>query len=162
VVGVVKAYCTAVGAGPFPTELTDEVGAQLRQVGQEYGATTGRPRRCGWLDGVALPYATWLNGFTALAITKLDVLDELAELKICTGYRLDGEVIQRVPDTPDYERCEPIYETWAGWQTSTRDARSWRDLPWQAQAYLRRIEALAGVPIRYISVGPERDQLVVI
>ncbi|MGC8780316.1 MAG: adenylosuccinate synthase [Anaerolineae bacterium] len=162
VVGVVKAYCTAVGAGPFPTELKDEVGAQLREVGQEFGATTGRPRRCGWLDGVALPYATWLNGFTALAITKLDVLDGLPELKICVGYRLDGEPIHHVPDTPDLERCEPVYETWAGWQTSTRDARSWRDLPWQAQAYLRRIETLAGAPIRYISVGPEREQLIVI
>jgi adenylosuccinate synthase len=162
VVGVVKAYCTAVGAGPFPTELKDEVGAQLRQVGQEFGATTGRPRRCGWLDAAALPYAAWLNGFTALAITKLDVLDGLAEIKICTGYRLDGQIIQRVPDTPDYERCEPVYETWPGWQTSTRAARSWRDLPWQAQAYLRRIEALAGAPIRYISVGPEREQLIVI
>lgn len=162
VVAVVKAYCTAVGAGPFPTELHDEVAAQLRQVGQEYGATTGRPRRCGWLDAVALSYAAWLNGFTGLAITKLDVLDGLAEIKICTGYRLDGQLIQRVPDTPDYERCEPIYESWPGWQTSTRDARSWRDLPWEAQAYLRRIETLAGVPIRYISVGPEREQLIVI
>jgi adenylosuccinate synthase len=162
VVGVVKAYCTAVGAGPFPTELTDAVGAQLRQVGQEYGATTGRPRRCGWLDAVALPYATWLNGFTAIAITKLDVLDGLAEIKICTGYRLDGQIIQRVPDTPDYERCEPVYESWPGWQTATRDARAWRDLPWEAQAYLRRIETLAGAPIRYISVGPEREQLIVI
>jgi adenylosuccinate synthase len=162
VVAVVKAYCTAVGAGPFPTELTDEAGAQLREVGQEYGATTGRPRRCGWLDAVALPYAAWLNGFTALAITKLDVLDGLAEIKICTGYRLDGQIIRRVPDTPDYERCEPIYESWPGWQTPTREARAWRDLPWEAQAYLRRIETLAGVPIRYISVGPEREQLIVI
>jgi adenylosuccinate synthase len=161
-VGVVKAYCTAVGAGPFPTELTDEVGAQLREVGQEYGATTGRPRRCGWLDGVALPYAAWFNGFTSLAITKLDVLDGLAEIKLCTGYRLDGQIIHRVPDTPDYERCEPVYESWPGWQTATRDARSWRDLPWEAQAYLRRIETLSGVPIRYISVGPEREQLIVI
>lgn len=162
VVGVVKAYCTAVGAGPFPTELQDDIAAQLRQVGQEFGATTGRPRRCGWLDAVALPYATWLNGFTALAITKLDVLDGLSEIKICTGYRLDGQVIQHVPDTPDLARCEPVYETWPGWQTSTRGARSWRDLPWQAQAYLRRIETLAGAPIRYISVGPEREQLIVI
>lgn len=162
VVAVVKAYCTAVGAGPFPTELHDEVGAQLRQVGQEYGATTGRPRRCGWLDAAALAHAAWLNGFTSLAITKLDVLDGLAEVKICTGYRLDGHVIQRVPDTADYERCEPIYESWPGWQTPTRDARTWRDLPWQAQAYLRRIEALAGAPLRYISVGPERQQLIVI
>lgn len=162
VIGVAKAYCTAVGAGPFPTELHDEIGARLREVGGEYGATTGRPRRCGWLDGVALPYAAWLNGFTGLAITKLDVLDGLSELKICTGYRLDGQVIARVPDTPDFERCEPVYETWPGWDRPTRDARRWDDLPAQAQAYLQRIAELAGVPIRYVSVGPAREQLIVI
>ncbi len=162
VIGVAKAYCTAVGAGPFPTELKDDIGEHLREVGQEYGATTGRPRRCGWLDAVALPYAAWLNGFTGLAITKLDVLDGLTELKICTGYRLDGEVMARVPDTPDMERCEPVYEMWSGWAAPTRDARSWGDLPVEAQAYLRRIETLAGVPIRTISVGPAREQLIVI
>ncbi len=162
VIGVVKAYCTAVGAGPFPTELKDDTGEQLRTVGQEYGATTGRPRRCGWLDAVALPYAAWLNGFTGLAITKLDVLDGLPELKICTGYRLDGEIIARVPDTPDMERCEPVYEAWPGWSEPTRAARTWNDLPAKAQAYLRRIEELAGAPIRYVSVGPEREQLIVI
>ncbi len=156
VIGVAKAYCTAVGAGPFPTELHDEIGKQLREVGQEYGATTGRPRRCGWLDAVALPYAAWLNGFTGLAITKLDVLDGLTELKICTGYRLDGEIIARVPATADMERCEPVYETWPGWAAPTRAARTWEDLPVEAQAYLRRVETLAGVPIRYISVGPAR------
>ncbi len=161
VIGVAKAYCTAVGAGPFPTELRDETGARLREVGGEYGATTGRPRRCGWLDGVALPYAAWLNGFTGLAITKLDVLDGLPELKICTGYRLEGQLIAHVPDTPDYERCEPVYETWSGWAGSTRDARRWDDLPAAAQAYLRRITELAGVPIKYVSVGPERGQLIV-
>lgn len=161
VIGVAKAYCTAVGAGPFPTELKDEVGARLREVGQEYGATTGRPRRCGWLDAVALPYATWLNGFTGLAITKLDVLDGLEELKICTGYRLDGVTITRVPDTPDMERCEPVYETWPGWSGSTRDARAWDDLPKHARAYLHRISELAGVRIAYISVGPAREQLIV-
>ncbi len=161
VIGVVKAYCTAVGAGPFPTELKDEVGARLREVGGEYGATTGRPRRCGWLDGVALPYAAWLNGFTGLAITKLDVLDGLPELKICTAYRLNGEVIARVPDTPDYERCEPIYESWPGWKQPTRDARRWEDLPAEAQAYLRRVSELAGAPIRFVSVGPAREQLIV-
>ncbi len=162
VIGVVKAYCTAVGAGPFPTELHDDTGAQLRAVGQEYGATTGRPRRCGWLDGVALPYATWLNGFTGLAITKLDVLDNLAEIKVCTGYRLEGQVIARVPYPADMDRVEPVYETWPGWQAPTKEARTWRDLPWQAQAYLRRIEALAGAPVRYVSVGPERGQLIAV
>lgn len=162
VIGVVKAYCTAVGAGPFPTELKDEIGGRLREVGGEYGATTGRPRRCGWLDGVALSYAAWLNGFTGLAITKLDVLDGLREIKICVGYRLDGQVITHVPYTPDFERCEPIYETWPGWEKPTRDARCWDDLPAEAQAYLRRISELAGVPIQYVSVGPAREQLIVI
>jgi adenylosuccinate synthase len=162
VVGVVKAYSTAVGAGPFPVELGDEVGQRLREVGQEYGATTGRPRRCGWFDGVAIRYAAWLNGFTSLAVTKLDVLDGLPELKICVGYEIDGQTVRRVPDTPDLERASPIYETWPGWQASTRDARRWDDLPAAARAYLRRIEELAGVPIRYVSVGAEREQLILL
>ena len=162
VVGVVKAYCTAVGAGPFPTELFDETGDRLRSVGQEYGATTGRPRRCGWLDGVALPYAAWLNGFTGLAITKLDVLDELPELKICTGYLIDGRMVNRVPDTVEMGRAEPVYETWPGWQEPTRDARRWSQLPQPARAYLDRISELAGTPLQYISVGPGREQLIVL
>ncbi len=161
VIGVVKAYSTAVGAGPFPTELHDETGARLREVGQEFGATTGRPRRCGWFDGVAIAYAAWLNGFTGLAVTKLDVLDGLPELNICTGYRIRGEVIARVPDTCDMALAEPVYETWPGWQEPTREARTWDDLPKAARAYLHRMTELAGVPIQYISVGPERDQLIV-
>jgi len=161
VIGVVKAYCTAVGAGPFPTELHDETGMRLREVGQEFGATTGRPRRCGWFDGVAISYAAWLNGFTGLAVTKLDVLDGVPELKICTGYRIRGEVIARVPDTCDMALAEPVYETWPGWQEPTREARTWDDLPKAARAYLHRMAELAGVPIQYVSVGPERDQLIV-
>ncbi len=162
VVGVVKAYCTAVGAGPFPTELFDETGDRLRSVGQEYGATTGRPRRCGWLDGVALPYAAWLNGFTGLAITKLDVLDGLPELKICTGYLVDGQEVKRVPDTVDMGRAEPVYEVWPGWQEPTRDARRWSELPQAARAYVDRISELAATPLQYVSVGPGRDQLIVL
>ena len=162
VVGVVKAYCTAVGAGPFPTELFDETGDWLRSVGQEYGATTGRPRRCGWLDGVALPYAAWMNGFTGLAITKLDVLDGLPELKICTGYLIDGQEVRRVPDTVDMGRAEPVYEVWPGWQEPTRDARRWDQLPRPAREYLDRISELAATPLQYISVGPGRDQLIVL
>ena len=162
IVGVVKAYSTAVGAGPFPVELRDETGERLREVGREYGATTGRPRRCGWFDGVAIRHAAWLNGFTGLAVTKLDVLDGLSELKICVGYQLDGRVIDYVPDTPLLERVTPVYETWPGWRASTREARSWGDLPREARTYLRRIAELAGAPIRYVSVGPERDQLVVV
>ncbi|OQA40362.1 MAG: Adenylosuccinate synthetase [Chloroflexi bacterium ADurb.Bin325] len=161
VIGVVKAYSTAVGAGPFPTELHDATGDRLRAVGQEFGATTGRPRRCGWFDGVAIGYAAWLNGFTGLAVTKLDVLDGLPELKICTGYRIRGEVSARVPDTCDMALAEPVYETWPGWQEPTREARTWDDLPKPARAYLHRIAELAGVSIQYVSVGPERDQLIV-
>ncbi len=161
VIGVAKAYCTAVGAGPFPVELQDEDGARLREVGQEYGATTGRPRRCGWFDGVAIGYAAWLNGFSELAVTKLDVLDGFAELRICTGYRRGDEILTYVPDTAVYEQVTPVYETWPGWQTSTENVRRWEDLPAAAQAYLRRIEELAGAPLRYVSVGPRREQLIV-
>lgn len=161
IIGVVKAYSTAVGAGPLPTELIDENGSLLREVGLEYGATTGRPRRCGWFDGVAIGYATWLNGFTSLAITKLDVLDGLPEIKICIAYRIDGEETTQMPDTPDLARAVPVYETWPGWQTPTRSARSWDDLPRPARAYLHRLSELAGVPIEYVSVGPERDQMIV-
>jgi adenylosuccinate synthase len=161
VIGVAKVYVTAVGAGPFPTELTDETGDRLREVGREYGATTGRPR-CGWLDAVALDYANWLNGFTGLAVTKLDVLDGMRELKICTGYRFpSGEVTDRMPDPASLETLEPIYETWPGWESPTTEARRWDELPIEAQRYLRRIEELAGAPIRWVSVGPERDAIIV-
>ena len=162
VIGVVKAYTTAVGAGPVPTDQGDNsIAKWLREEGHEYGATTGRPRRCGWLDAVALNQVAYLNGFTQLAITKLDVLDGLSELQICTGYRLpDGTLIQHVPDTPIYETVEPIYESWPGWpENSTRNARAWQDLPAAAQNYVRRIEELVGVPIQYISVGPERAEM---
>ena len=161
VIGVVKAYSTAVGAGPFPVELTDEVGERLRTIGHEYGATTGRSRRCGWFDAVALRYAAWLNGFTSLAITKLDVLDDFEEIKVCIGYRYRGEVLKSVPDTPIYNECEPIYETWPGWKESTREVRSWDDLPKPARLYLRRLAQLVGVKIEFISVGAEREELIV-
>ncbi|MFZ2487979.1 MAG: adenylosuccinate synthase [Anaerolineae bacterium] len=159
VVGVVKAYSTCVGAGPFPVELLDDAGVQLRELGQEYGATTGRPRRVGWFDGVAIGYAVWLNGMTDLAVTKLDVLDTLAELKICTGYRLGNEVLTHVPDTALLEEVTPIYETWPGWQQPTVGCRSWDELPAAAQRYLRRIEELAGAPLTWVSVGPEREAM---
>ena len=159
VIGIVKAYSTAVGAGPFPTELEDENGLLLRKAGAEYGATTGRPRRCGWYDAVAVAHGAWLNGFSSLAVTKLDVLDEFDELKICTAYELHGERIDYVPDTPDMAEARPIYETWSGWKSSTAGARRWDDLPKAARAYLHRIAELAGVPIEFVSVGPERDQL---
>jgi len=159
VVGVVKAYSTAVGAGPFPSELDDADGERLRLVGAEYGATTGRPRRCGWYDAVAVGHAAWLNGFTSLAVTKLDVLDGMKRVRVCTGYQLGDRVIDYVPDTPDMQEVTPIYEWWPGWDEPTTEARSWDDLPKAARAYLHRISELAGVPIEFVSVGAERDQL---
>ncbi len=162
VLGVVKTYSTCVGAGPFPVELEDEFGERLRTVGDEYGATTRRPRRCGWYDALAVSHAVWLNGFTSLAVTKLDVLDGIDELKICTAYKLDGELIQDLPHTPDLDRVECVYESWPGWKQTTRTVRSWNDLPEEAKNYLNRIAELAGVPIGYVSVGPARDQLMVL
>ena len=159
IVGVVKAYSTCVGAGPFPVELFDEAGQKLREIGAEYGATTGRPRRVGWFDGVAIDFAAWLNGFTDLVVTKLDVLDVMPELKICVGYRLGAEILTSVPDTATLEMVTPEYETWPGWLQSTADCRAWDDLPLNAQQYLKRIEALAGVPITWVSVGAERERM---
>jgi adenylosuccinate synthase len=162
VLGVVKAYSTSVGGGPFPTELHDEQGIKLQEIGREYGATTGRPRRCGWFDGVAIGYASWLNGFTGIAVTKLDVLDHFEEIQICTGYRLGGWLLDYVPDTATQALVEPVYEAWPGWLSDTSGCRAWDDLPGAAQAYLRRIEELARAPIRFVSVGPERSQMVVV
>lgn len=161
VIGVVKAYSTCVGDGPFPVELHDADGQKLREIGGEYGATTGRPRRCGWFDGVAIGYASWLNGMTGLAITKLDVLDRFATLKVCVGYQLpDGTVVRdSMPDTPVLTQVKPVYESWEGWQTSTEGCRRWQDLPPQAQAYINRLSELAGVKVDYVSVGPEREQM---
>jgi adenylosuccinate synthase len=166
VLGVVKAYSTSVGGGPFPTELHGDLGVKLQEIGREYGATTGRPRRCGWFDGVAIGYASWINGFTGIAVTKLDVLDHFEEIKLCTGYRVrDGggeRVLDYVPDTTTQDLVEPLYEKWPGWQVDTTCCRSWDELPQAARAYLRRIEELAGAPIRFVSVGPERSQMVVV
>jgi adenylosuccinate synthase len=162
VLGVVKAYSTSVGSGPFPTELHDESGSMLQEIGREFGATTGRPRRCGWFDGVAISYASWLNGFTGIAVTKLDVLDHFETIQLCTAYRLDGQLLDHVPDTRTQARVEPVYETWPGWLADTSGCRTWDGLPQAAQAYLRRIEDLAGAPLRFVSVGPERSQMVAV
>jgi adenylosuccinate synthase len=162
VLGVVKAYSTSVGGGPLPTELHDEYGVMLQEIGREFGATTGRPRRCGWFDGVAISYASWLNGLTSIAVTKLDVLDYFETIQICTGYRLGDRVLDYVPDTATQAIVEPVCETWPGWQTDTSGCRTWTDLPPAARNYLRRIEELAGAPIRFVSVGPERSQMVVV
>ena len=160
IVGVVKTYTTAVGGGPFPTELLDKDGDRLREIGDEYGATTQRPRRCGWLDAVILRYAVALNDITSLAVTKLDVLDSLEKVKVCVAYRLDGTEITEMPDTVNLGRVQPIYEEWVGWKKPTTSARKWDDLPREAQDYLKRIEELAKVPIRYVSVGPERENII--
>jgi len=162
VLGVVKAYSTSVGGGPFPTELQDEYGVMFQEIGREFGATTGRIRRCGWFDGVAIGYASWLNGFTGIAVTKLDVLDYFDKIQLCTGYRLGDQILDYVPDTATQAQVKPVYETWPGWRTDTSGCRTWEDLPLAAQAYLRRIEQLAGASFRFISVGPERSQMVVV
>ena len=161
VYGVCKAYSTCVGDGPFPVELHDEIGERMQNVGQEFGATTGRPRRCGWFDGVAIRYAAWLNGMTGLAITKLDILDGIQPLKICTGYRLaDGTVLtDTVPDTSQLMDAQPLWEEMPGWDMPTTGCRSWADLPPAARDYINRISELAGVPVAYVSVGPERDNM---
>ncbi|MGQ9848883.1 MAG: adenylosuccinate synthase [Aggregatilineaceae bacterium] len=161
VVGVAKAYCTRVGNGPFPTELLDDTGERLRAAGHEYGTTTGRPRRCGWLDAVALRYAARVNGFTELVITKLDVLSGLDELKIAVAYQRDDQQITALPlFTPDYERVCPVYETLPGWREDVSTIRFFDELPQAARQYIRRIEALTGVPVTLVSVGPEREQAI--
>ncbi len=161
VYGVCKAYSTCVGDGPFPVELHDEIGKRMQDVGQEFGATTGRPRRCGWFDGVAIRYAAWLNGMTGLAITKLDILDGIETLKICTGYRLeDGTVLtDTVPDTSLLINAQPLWEEMPGWDGPTSGCGSWAALPVEARNYVNRISELAGVPVAYVSVGPERDNM---
>jgi adenylosuccinate synthase len=161
VVGVAKAYCTRVGNGPFPTELNNETGERLRQAGAEYGTTTGRPRRCGWLDAVVLRYAVRVNGLTELVLTKLDVLSGLDELKIAMAYEIDGGQTTVMPVcTPTAERARPIYETLPGWQVDISALRRLQDLPENARRYIERIQEITGVQITLISVGPERDQVI--
>ncbi|MFN8486531.1 MAG: adenylosuccinate synthase [Caldilineaceae bacterium] len=164
VIGVVKAYSSCVGDGPFPVELHDADGTKLRTIGQEFGATTGRPRRCGWFDAVAVNYVAWLNGMTTIAITKLDILDQFEKVKICTGYRLpNGEVVtDTMPHTPVLYEVQPVYEEWEGWNTSTENCRHWDELPKQAQAYVRRLSELIGVKVGFVSVGPKREQMFVV
>lgn len=161
ITGITKAYTTAVGEGPFPTGLDDEVGAYLQEKGQEFGATTGRTRLCGWLDIPTLRYGAWINGYTELALMKLDVLSGLSEVKLATAYELDGQTYDLPRLAHEMDRVEPIYETLPGWQEDLSGCRRFDDLPAAAQAFVRRVEALAGVPIRYISVGPDRQQTIV-
>ena len=161
VLGIAKAYATRVGGGPFPTELHDDVGRHLAARGSEFGATTGRPRRCGWLDVASLRRAIRINSVSGLCITKLDVLDELAEVRLCTGYRIGGERRDTPPGSAEeLGRCEPVYEDLPGWRSPTVGARSREDLPSRARAFIERIESLAGVPIDIISTGAGRDETI--
>ncbi|MEA5511111.1 adenylosuccinate synthase [Crocosphaera sp. UHCC 0190] len=163
VIGVAKAYTTRVGEGPFPTELHGEIGALLGDRGAEFGTTTGRPRRCGWFDGVIGRYAVRVNGLDCLAITKLDVLDELAEIKVCVAYELDGQICHHFPsNASQFARCNPIYETLPGWQQSTEDCRSLEDLPKEALNYLKFLAELMAVSIAIVSLGASRDQTIIV
>ncbi len=161
VIGVCKAYSTRVGGGPFPTELNDATGEKIRTLGREFGTTTGRPRRCGWFDAVAVRYTARLSGATQLSLMMMDVLSHFDELKICVAYQLDGRTIHRLPSSADeLRRCVPVYETIAGWNEPVDDARSVDDFPAGALAYVRRIEELVGVPVGILSVGPDRKQTI--
>lgn len=161
VLGLAKAYTTRVGAGPFPTEQDNEIGERLGRVGREFGTVTGRKRRCGWFDAVMVKQACMVSGVTGLALTKLDVLDGLDELKICTGYKLNGEALDYLPATAAAQAAvEPIYETMPGWSETTAGARSWNDLPAQAVKYVRRLEELVGCPAALVSTSPEREDVI--
>jgi adenylosuccinate synthase len=162
VIGVFKAYCSRVGAGPFPTELEDETGELIRERGHEYGTVTGRPRRCGWFDAIAARFTRRVNGCTGLAITRLDILDTLPRLKICTGYELDGRIIDNFPASVTVlAGCQPVYEEMPGWQTPTSDIRDYEQLPLEAQQYIVRLEELLSCQADIISVGSARDQTIV-
>ncbi len=161
VVGVAKAYSTSVGGGPYMTELFDKDGEKLRDIGHEYGVTTGRPRRCGWFDAVAADYACYMNGITDIALTKLDVLDTFEKIKVCTGYMIDGEYYKNLPETRLQERAKPIYEIFDGWMCDTTGCRTWEELPEKAKTYILALENMMNTHITYISVGPERNQLII-
>ena len=163
VIGIAKAYTTRVGAGPFPTELNDEVGEHMRRRGAEFGATTGRPRRCGWFDAVVGRYSRLVNGLTTLVVTKLDCLDELDEVKICTGYRYQGRSLQHFPtEVRVLDEVEPVYESWPGWRQTTAGATRYDQLPEQARTYLDRLSELVGTDISMISLGPERSSTIIL
>ena len=163
VIGVAKAYTTRVGEGPFPTELNDGVGQLLGEIGAEFGTTTGRRRRCGWFDAVIGRYAVRINGLDCLAITKLDVLDKLEEIKVCVAYEIDGEICNHFPtNASQFANCKPVYKTLPGWQESTTGCRSLSDLPKKALTYLKYMAELMKVPIAIVSVGPGRDQTIIV
>jgi adenylosuccinate synthase len=161
VLGVAKAYTTRVGEGPLPTELFGDMAERLRESGQEYGASTGRPRRCGWYDAVVVRYSVRINGLDALALTKLDVLDGLDEVNICTGYRIGGRTVTEFPANLAAGTCEPIYETLPGWKEPTRGARDFDELPAEARNYIARLEDVSGVPCAIVSTGSDRDETII-
>jgi adenylosuccinate synthase len=163
ILGIVKAYCTRVGNGPFPTELLDETGENLQKTGAEFGATTGRPRRCGWLDLVSLKYSVMINGISEMAITKIDVLDSFEEIRLCTGYKIGDKLLKSFPvDINSFEYIEPIYKTLPGWNQSLHDIRNYDDLPVNTKNYLKEIENYTGAKVKYISLSPERDDTIVV
>lgn len=161
VLGVTKAYCTRVGSGPFPTELFDETSEALARVGNEFGAVTGRPRRCGWIDLVALRYTCMINGVTQLVMTKADVLDHFHTIKACTAYQLEGQQTQQLPFRLDSGSLEPVYESFTGWNNSCAETTAFAELPTQMRQYIRFVEQYLKVPIKYLSTGPGRDQIIV-
>jgi adenylosuccinate synthase len=162
ILGVFKAFQTRVGAGPMPTELNDEIGETIRERGHEYGTVSGRPRRCGWFDTVAARLSARLNGFQSLAITRLDILDVLPRLQICVGYKLDGKTVDNFPaNVTVLEKCQPVYEELPGWEKPINDIRKFKDLPANAQRYVKRLEELIGCPSSLISVGKSREQTIV-
>jgi adenylosuccinate synthase len=161
VLGVAKAYTTRVGEGPLPTELSGDIGNRLRETGQEFGAVTGRPRRCGWYDAVAVRYACRVNGLDALALTKLDVLDGLPELKVCTSYRCHGTSLTEMPgDLSQLAACDPVYETLPGWSVPVAGVRRFEDLPREARGYVARLEEVTGVPAAIVSTGSSREHTI--
>ena len=158
-----QSYCTRVGSGPFPTEMDDETGEAIRERAWEYGATTGRARRCGWFDGVAARYSATVNGFTSAILTRLDVLDGFSPVKICVAYRVDGQVIDHFPASAAVlERCEPIYEELPGWERPTASIRHPSELPKEALHYVNRLEELIGCPVDLISTGPKREESITV
>ncbi|NVN89072.1 MAG: adenylosuccinate synthase [Desulfuromonadales bacterium] len=163
IIGISKAYVTRVGSGPFPTELFDADGDQLRNSGGEFGSTTGRPRRCGWFDAMVLRYAVRINGLTGIALTKLDVLSGFDSIKICTGYTLNGKALETLPAALEaFENCQPVYEEMPGWSSDITDAKTFDELPDNARAYVHRLQELSGCPIVLVSVGPRRDQTIIL
>ncbi|HEY6505043.1 MAG TPA: adenylosuccinate synthase [Chitinophagaceae bacterium] len=162
VIGVTKAYCTRVGSGPFPTELENATGEELRKIGNEFGATTGRPRRCGWIDLVALQFACMINGVTKIVMTKADVLDAFKELEVCTSYKLNGKESREIPFRLDRMQVEAVYKNFLGWNTDTSAAKSFKELPETMKTYVNFINQYLGVSINYISNGPGRDQIITV